>query len=423
MIISVAGNIASGKTTLAKNISRLYNFSYVPAKRTELTFLNDFFDNIPDNFFSTQTAFLINKVYEIDSEKRNTNLVIDRSLYEDIHVFAQLWMDEYNIHPHEKDLYKSLANYLSKTVPQPDIYIYCSCKSNTLKERFSSRKKREFEKKYPPNYIDKLYERYSHIKFPDHAVIVEINTDMLDVRNEKTVNEIMSMIFDTLTKETPEQLSLFSDTSERKETKSVINPYIKITLPANEISWSKDAFKPKKKTIYLAAPFTEFATEKVFNENSLQFSVEIDEKKDYDILPRKYQRTLTKLQKLLTFNQEVDVILPHKDENNWGKTYISSTQVVEAMLSNLLKSDLIVAIVSNSVGVHMELAMMAIQNKPMVLIIIDELTKGFYAEGFQNKENVLLLHAPKIDDVYTLLNSSSTLTFIRRNLNEEKNEE
>ena len=91
------------------------------------------------------------------------------------------------------------------------------------------------------------------------------------------------------------------------------------------------------------------------------------------------------------------------------------------MISNLLKSDLIVAIVSNSVGVHMELAMMAIQNKPMVLIVIDELTKGFYADGFQNKKNVLLVHAATIDDVYTLLSDSSVLNFIRRNLNEENN--
>ena len=91
MIISVAGNISSGKTTLAKKISSLYGFTYIPYKRTELSFLEDFFHNIPKFFLATQTSFLINKVSEIDEKRRNNNIVIDRSLYEDVNIILHLY--------------------------------------------------------------------------------------------------------------------------------------------------------------------------------------------------------------------------------------------------------------------------------------------------------------------------------------------
>ena len=68
----------------------------------------------------------------------------------------------------------------------------------------------------------------------------------------------------------------------------------------------------------------------------------------------------------------------------------------------------------------MELAMMSIQNKPMILVIVDDLNSGFYAEGFKLYENVLILHAESIDSVYKVLNSHDVNDFIRRKLKNEK---
>ena len=81
MIIAVCGNILSGKSTLAKSISSIYGYSFIPNKRSELNFLDDFFDNIPERFFATQTSFLLSKAIEIKEEsKKNNNIVIDRSM-------------------------------------------------------------------------------------------------------------------------------------------------------------------------------------------------------------------------------------------------------------------------------------------------------------------------------------------------------
>lgn len=420
MIISVAGNISSGKTTLAKKISSLYNFTYVPHKRNELSFLDDFFYNIPKFFFATQTSFLVNKITEIDEKIKNNNIVIDRSLYEDIHIFAQLWMDNYPIDEKEKTLYKDLANYLISTIPQTDVYIFCNCDKQTQLERFNKRKKRTFEKKYPNDYLQQLCDKYESIIFPSNAVVVEVDTKNLDVRDDNTVINIMSCIFHHINYRQAEQLSFFDYTFDNKNDIYINNPYIRIIQNPTDIVLPDDIFRIKRKQIYLAAPFTEFAIVEPVGNNNYQLKVETNERRDYNILPDDYQRLLRKIKKSLSDNGKFEVILPHKDENNWGKTYISNTQIVEAMVNNMKNSDLIVAVVSDSIGVHMEIAMMSIQNKPMVLIIVDDLTSGFYAKGFKTQNNALVLHVKSMNDVYRVLNGVDVKDFIRRKLQNEK---
>lgn len=418
MIISVAGNISSGKTTLAKKISSLYNFTYIPYKRNELSFLDDFFQNISKLFFATQTSFLVNKVTEI-YEKRNNNVVVDRSLYEDIHIFAQLWMDNYAVDEKEKTLYKELAEYLISTIPQTDIYIFCNCERETQLERFNKRTKRTFENKYPSDYLQQLCDKYESIIFPNNAVVVEIDTKNLDIREDSTVINIMTYILRHINYEQVEQLSLFDYKIDVNKDISTPNSYIKIHNPIN-LALPDNIFKIKKKQIYLAAPFTEFATVEPITSNDDQLRIVASERRDYNILPENYQRLLKKLKRLLTCNGQFNVILPHKDENNWGKTYILNTQIVKNMINNMKSSDLLVAVVSSSIGVHMELAMMSIQNKPMVLIVVDNLTSGFYADGFKLQDNVLILHVKSIENVFNTLNSAEVNDFIRRNLQDEK---
>lgn len=419
MIISVAGNISSGKTTLAKKISSLFGFTYIPYQRNELFFLDDFFKDIPKFFFATQTSFLVNKVTEINEKRRTNNIVIDRSLYEDVNVFAQLWMDNYPIDEKEKVLYKDLANYLISTIPSTDIYILCSCERTTQLERFSKRTKRSFENSYPVDYIQQLCDKYESIVFPSNAVVVELDTTNLDVRDDNTVINIMSYILYHINHRQAEQLSLFGDSDNNEKTMET-NPYIKVIQNPNSSIFPDDIFSIKKKTIYLAAPFTEFATIEPVQNNDKQLTVEVNRKRDYNILPGNYQRLLIRIKKLLSSNGQYDVILPHKDENDWGKAYISNSKIVEAMINNMKNSDLLVAVVSDSVGVHMEVAMMGIQNKPMVLVIVDDLTSGFYADGFKLYDNALVLHAKSIDNVYKVLNAYEVKEFIRRKLKNEK---
>lgn len=418
MIISVAGNICSGKTTLAKKISALYNFTYIPGKRNELSFLDAFFRDIPKLFLATQTSFLISKVLEID-ENRNKNLVIDRSLFEDVHVFAQHWMDNYSIDEKEKRLYNDLANYMISTIPPTDVYIICNCERKALLKRFEQRKKRQFENKYPEDYLEKLCDKYDSIVFPPNAVVVEVDTEKLDVRDDRNVLDIMSSILYHRNTDGFQQFTLFDYITDSRIERGALNPHIRMVSNPYNLFFPDDLFQEKKKQIYLAAPFTEFATSKQNQDNDDQLNMNVNEKRAYHILPEEYQRFLKRIRKLVSCNGEFDVLLPHQEENNWGKTYIPNTKVIEAMLENMKNADLLVAIISNSIGVHMEMAMMSIQSKPMVLIILDELTTGFFSDGFKVQKDVMVLHVRSMGDVYNAINCNNVLEFIRSKLKYE----
>ena len=421
MIISVVGNILSGKSTLAKKICALYDFSYVPSKRNELNFLDDFFENIPALFFATQTSFLISKVLEIEEKvSNNQNVIVDRSIFEDINVFAQLWMDNYDIAHRDKILYKQLSDYITRTIPPTDVYIYCKCKSETLEERFKNRPHRSFEEKYPQNYIEQLCQKYDQLKFPKGSIVIEVDCDKIDVRKDDTVIEIMNMLKNHLYEGNKGyQISIFDEDKRLNESYSSIDthPFIKIVNTLHTEKSFERIFEVKKKTIYLAAPFTEFALEQPKSATDLDCDIETS--RDYFILPKKYQNLLVYLKKHLSSNEKYKVILPHKDENNWGKTYITNDQIVSSMIDNLKQSDLIFAIVSNSIGVHMEIAMMAILNKPMVLVVVGDLSNGFYAKGLDGRDNTLIINVKTLDDVRDIIKRQDVLNFINKELNYE----
>lgn len=413
MIISIAGNILSGKSTLAQKICSIYDYSYVPSKRNELSFLDDFFDDIPSYFFATQTSFLVSKVLEIEEEvKKNNNIVIDRSLYEDVNVFAQLWMDNYDIDKREKILYKNLAEYILRSIPATDIFIYCKCSFETLSNRFLSRKHRSFEEKYPQDYLMQLCDKYNNIVFPKDSVVVEVDSEKINFNCDEEVIEFMSYVEGCINENgNSQQLSIWDYENNYEKKEYIQNAYAKVFVPYKENLSLMEHFKIKRKKIYIAAPFTEFAVEKPKKNTEMSFS--IDDDRPYYILPIKYQRFLNRLKSSILSLGNIDVILPHKDENNWGKTYISSKQVINGMIDNINASDIIVAIVSQSVGVYMEIAMMAVLNKPMVIFIVDELSNGFYANGLRDRSNTLVINVQNLGDVEKAFKSDAVINFIK----------
>lgn len=396
MIIAVCGNILSGKSTLAKLISSIYGYSFIPNKRSELNFLDDFFDNIPERFFATQTSFLLSKAIEIKEEsKKHNNIVIDRSMYEDVNVFAKLWMDNYQIDTREKQLYSKLSSYIINSVPKTDIYLYCKCKQSTIERRFSQRPHRSFEDKYPSNYIEQLVDLYQKLSFPNDSIVIEIDTEAVDLREQNSVIELIDFINRLILSENNTQLS-FLENSQR----SLCPPSF-----CNIVSYGGDSLRiieKKKMTIYLAAPFSEFAIEK--EDTKLQIG-DVDDNREYDVLPLQYRRFLSKCANIIEEDGRYNVLLPHRDENNWGKSYKSSEQVMIAMINNIKYSNLIVAILSNSIGVHMEIAMMIALKKPIIIVIVEDLTTGFYAEGLINNKKTVVKKVKNLKEAKKYISS------------------
>ena len=87
-------------------------------------------------------------------------------------------------------LYSKLSSYIINSVPKTDIYLYCKCKQSTIERRFSQRPHRSFEDKYPSNYIEQLVDLYQKLSFPNDSIVIEIDTEAVDLREQNSVIEI-----------------------------------------------------------------------------------------------------------------------------------------------------------------------------------------------------------------------------------------
>ena len=111
MIIAVSGNMGSGKTTLAKQLVEMYDFVYIPHEKKYTYFLNDFFNDFEKFFLPTQLSFIISKAVEIKQlSDKGKNIIIDRSLIEDIYIFATYWMENITIEERIKDIFFQLQS-------------------------------------------------------------------------------------------------------------------------------------------------------------------------------------------------------------------------------------------------------------------------------------------------------------------------
>ena len=89
MHIAIAGNIGSGKTTLATLLSKHYKWNAHYEDADDNPYLYDFYEDMQRWSFNLQVHFLNNRFSQVlkirDSGK---TFVQDRTIYEDAYIFA-----------------------------------------------------------------------------------------------------------------------------------------------------------------------------------------------------------------------------------------------------------------------------------------------------------------------------------------------
>ena len=415
LYIAIAGNLGSGKTTFARMLAESLNFKYIPQEREELEYLNNFFKDVPKYFLTTQLTFLINKAYQIEKHlKENNSIVLDRTLYEDISIFAEYWIDNSKVIKREKDVYNRISHYLINTSPAPDVIIYISSSIATSKKRIDSRGKREFEKDFPKDYVEELHERYSsliaNLISKEQSIILSLDSDMYDFTKSNIQQEIIDELIFTIRNPNDsnlDQISLWDDIDIMEKSDFVNRKLMTLSSPEFQQGYHVDRYLP---VVYIAAPFTAYATE----EREINDELKIDSGSvGYGVIPKAYQRRLLRIELKLRQLLVVSTFLPHRDINDWGKKELPSSEVLKNLITYVEESDIIVAIPADSFGVHMELSLALARNIPMVVFEVEELNNSFFVSSFKNATNCLYLKVTKLSQVSRKLASSEVIEFLR----------
>lgn len=196
MHVAIAGNIGAGKTTLTKLLAKHYNWEPHFESVDENPYLDDFYGEMERWSFNLQVYFLNSRFRQIlDLRKTGKNVIQDRTIYEDAHIFAP------NLHAmglmtnRDFSNYTSLFELMENLVNPPDLLIYLRGDISTLVSQIHKRG-RDYESSISIDYLSRLNERYeAWISKYNKGKLLIIEIDELDfVDNPEDLGYIIDRI-------------------------------------------------------------------------------------------------------------------------------------------------------------------------------------------------------------------------------------
>ncbi len=181
MHIAIAGNIGSGKTTLASLLANHYGWDAHYEDVDDNPYLNDFYDDMQRWSFNLQVFFLNSRFKQVlDIRDSGKTVIQDRTIYEDAFIFAPNLHSMSLMTTRDFENYFSLFKLMEKLVSPPDLLIYLKASVPKLVSQIQKRG-RDYENTIRLDYLTKLNERYENwVKTYKLGKLLIVDVDNLD---------------------------------------------------------------------------------------------------------------------------------------------------------------------------------------------------------------------------------------------------
>lgn len=184
MHIAIVGNIGAGKTTLTEMLAKHYNWEALFETVDNNPYLEDFYSDMKRWSFNLQIYFLNSRFQQIvEIEQNNRNVIQDRTIYEDAHIFADNLHEMGLMTSRDHENYKAIFSNITSFIKPPDLLIYLRASVPTLVNNIQ-RRGREYEASIRIDYLSKLNEKYEEwIKNYTLGNLLILDKDKLDFSN------------------------------------------------------------------------------------------------------------------------------------------------------------------------------------------------------------------------------------------------
>ena len=195
--IAIAGNIGVGKTSLAKILSKNYNWKLELESVKKNPYLSDFYEDMEKWSFHLQIYFLNNRFEQNQKILKSKNPVIqDRTIYEDEVIFTKNLYESGFLKKREYNNYLKLFNSIIKYVKPPDLIIYL--RNNNIGKLVNNIEKRDrvFEKSIQIQYLKNLhlsYEKWIRNYTLNKILIIDV-TELDFIKNREDLEFVVDKI-------------------------------------------------------------------------------------------------------------------------------------------------------------------------------------------------------------------------------------
>jgi deoxyadenosine/deoxycytidine kinase len=182
--VAIAGNIGAGKSSLTGILSSYFKWEAFYERVDDNPYLSDFYDDMRRWSFNLQVFFLSSRfAHQRDIEAAPHSIVQDRSIYEDVEIFARNLYEMGLMDGRDFENYQELFALMTSYLRPPDLLIYLRASVPTLVRQIQSRG-RDFETNIRIDYLERLNTHYENwIDRYDLGPKLIVESDELDFVN------------------------------------------------------------------------------------------------------------------------------------------------------------------------------------------------------------------------------------------------
>ncbi len=198
--VLVAGNIATGKTSLTEQLGRHLGWLTAFESVIDNPYLADFYADMGSWAFHLQVFFLGHRAEQhLSLARADRSAIIDRSIYEDAEIFARAAVQLKTLSERDFETYRRLFDLVVAGLPAPDLLIHLRAPVPVLLERIQARG-RDMESGISAEYLGLLESLYNvWLASFDLCPVLTIRTDDLDfVHKPKHLERVVQRIQDRL---------------------------------------------------------------------------------------------------------------------------------------------------------------------------------------------------------------------------------
>ena len=193
--IAVAGNIGAGKSSLTGLLAKHYGWEAFYESVDNNPYLADFYQDMRRWSFNLQIYFLSSRFkHQKEMLQSDVNLIQDRTIYEDVEIFAKNLYEMALMSDRDYKNYEALFHEMSHYLQPPDLLIYLRAQVPTLVRQIQARG-RDYENTIRIDYLERLNRYYEDWieKYPYDKLIID--TDDLDfVNSEEDLGKIIELL-------------------------------------------------------------------------------------------------------------------------------------------------------------------------------------------------------------------------------------